>query len=88
MNRLKKLFATLCLVCALGLTVFAGQTDTPPCSPPDPGQTDTPPCSVAQGDGSSDSVSGALDSTVTSVENRDSLAEIAIGVLEAVLPLL
>jgi hypothetical protein len=88
MNRLKKLFATLGLVCALGLTVFAGQTDTPPCSPPDPGQTDTPPCILVQGNGSSDSLSGASDSTVASVDNRDSVAEIAMGLLEAVLPLL
>ena len=50
MKNLRKLGAAVALMCAFGLPVFAGQTDTPPCSQPEPGQIDTPPCAAASGD--------------------------------------
>ena len=89
MIRLKKLFATLFLICALGVTAFAGQTDTPPCSPPDPGQTDTPPCSAAQGDTGPDLAPSTSGDSVSAVSVNDQylLAEIAIGAMEMFLPL-
>jgi hypothetical protein len=44
MKNLKRLVAAVLLTCVLGLSAFAGETDTPPCAPPEPGQTMTPPC--------------------------------------------
>lgn len=47
MRNLKRLVISLSLMSALAITAFAGETQTPPCTP-DPGQTSTPPCSSAQ----------------------------------------
>jgi hypothetical protein len=48
MKNLKRLGAASVLTLVLGLSAFAGQTDTPPCAPPEPGQSSTPPCSGGQ----------------------------------------
>lgn len=41
MNQLKRLAVSLTLTCILAVSVFAGETNTPPCIP---GETNTPPC--------------------------------------------
>lgn len=89
MNRPKKLFATLFLICALGLTVFAGGTNAPPCPPPDPGQVEMPPCTTAPGDNSPDLVPGTSGDSVSEigVNGQYSSAEVAIGTMEMLLPL-
>ena len=46
MKNLKRLGAAVVLTFVLGLSAFAGETQTPPCSPPEPGETHTPPCAV------------------------------------------
>jgi hypothetical protein len=48
MKNLKRLGAAVVLTFVLGLSVFAGEAETPPCAPPDPGITETPPCAAAQ----------------------------------------
>ena len=48
MKNLRRLGTAIVLTCVLGLSVFAGETSTPPCAPPDPGETSTPPCASAQ----------------------------------------
>jgi hypothetical protein len=50
MKNLKRLAAAVVLTFALGLTAFAGETNTPPCSNPGdmqtpPGEMSAPPCS-------------------------------------------
>jgi hypothetical protein len=46
MKNLKRLGAAVVLTFVLGLSAFAGETQTPPCSPPEPGETHAPPCAV------------------------------------------
>jgi hypothetical protein len=41
MNHLKRLTVSLTLTFVLAVSVFAGETNTPPCTP---GETNTPPC--------------------------------------------
>ncbi|MFY9620231.1 MAG: hypothetical protein WAM70_10475 [Pyrinomonadaceae bacterium] len=41
MNYLRKLSLSLTLICILAAAGFAGETNTPPCTP---GETNTPPC--------------------------------------------
>ena len=48
MTNLKRLVVTLSLITVLAVTAFAGETESPPCAPPDPGEMGTPPCSTAQ----------------------------------------
>jgi hypothetical protein len=48
MKNLKRLVAAVVLTSVLGLSAFAGETDTPPCAPPAPGDTQTPPCTGIQ----------------------------------------
>ena len=45
MKKLVKLAAVVGLTLSLGLVALGGETQTPPCPPPDPGETQTPPCS-------------------------------------------
>ena len=47
MKNLKRLSAAAVLTFVLSLSAFAGETDTPPCAPPEPGQLETPPCAAA-----------------------------------------
>jgi len=80
MKTLSKLASVLALTLVLGLPAFAGQTDTPPCPPPEPGQTDTPPCGgVAPGDLGTPTIS----STATAAD--ETFTEIVTEVLESML---
>ena len=47
MKKLAKLAAVVGLTLSLGLVALGGETQTPPCPPPDPGETQTPPCASA-----------------------------------------
>lgn len=89
MKNLRKLGAAVALTCLIGLPVFAGQTDNPPCAPPEGGQTSTPPCATAPGDvetpGES-TVPGDLG-TPTLASSETSLSEIAANVFLNFLPL-
>src|SRR2546423_15005547 len=48
MKNLKRLCVSVALTLVLGLSVLAGEVQSPPCAPPDPGITETPPCAAAQ----------------------------------------
>jgi hypothetical protein len=90
MKNLSKLGAAVALTFVLALSVFAGQTDTPPCPLPELGQTDTPPCAAAPGDMGTPAVtSNASGELVVSTEasNAMSLTEIAASALLNFLPL-
>ena len=47
MKKLAKLAAVVGLTLSFGLVALGGETQTPPCPPPDPGETQTPPCAGA-----------------------------------------
>ena len=56
MKTLKRLTLAVSLVLVVAASALAGETNAPPCSPPDPGETNAPPCSgVMLGDDSADS---------------------------------
>jgi hypothetical protein len=48
MRNLKRLVVSLSLMSVLAMVALAGETQTPPCAPPNPGETEAPPCSSAQ----------------------------------------
>ena len=86
MKNLKRLGLCLTLISVLAVAAFAGDTNSPPCAPPDPGITNTPPCaaaqmtpddSVAPGDTNSPPASKTVDSV--------SVTELAVDLLQSVL---
>ena len=87
MKTLKRLAAAVILTSVLGLTAFAGQTDTPPCVPPEPGQTDTPPCTVAPGDTGTPTASSTDPGQTDMPPAAESYIDIAVSVFESILPL-
>ena len=82
MNKLRRLTSVVVLTLLLGLTVFAGETQTPPCAEPIPGETQTPPCVAAPGDVDTPTVS----STASAASETFALVtEVAADVLESML---
>jgi hypothetical protein len=79
MKKLVKLAAVVGLTLSLGLVALGGETQTPPCPPPDPGETQTPPCSGANltGDSqtaqTSDSIDYVTEATLELVQSVMSL---------------
>ncbi len=60
MKTIKRLTIVVSLALVLAASAFAGETNTPPCSP-NPGETNTPPC------GSSPMVTDDQESATTQV---------------------
>ena len=83
MKNLERLGATLALTFLLGMTALAGETNAPPCPPPEPGETQAPPCSGGQMPGDN---SGLVSSPPAS-EPGYLVAEAAINLFESLLPL-
>ena len=83
MKNLKRLGATLALTFLLGMTALAGETNAPPCPPPEPGETNAPPCTGGQMAGDS---SGSVSTPLTS-DTSYLVAEAAINLFESLLPL-
>ncbi len=83
MKNLKRLGATFALTFLLGMTVLAGETNAPPCPPPEPGETQAPPCTGGQTAGDS---SGSVSTPSTS-DSGYLVAEAAINLFESLLPL-
>ena len=81
MKDLKRLFAAVLLTFVLGLSAFAGETPTGPCTPPVPGETNTPPCSGGQ---MADDSSGIV-STPPASDSGYLVAEAAITLFESLL---
>jgi hypothetical protein len=84
MKTLRKLTSVIVLTLILGLTAFAGETQTPPsCASPAPGETQTPPC---QGAAPADTSGPANSWTVTAADAR--FTEIATEIMESLLSIL
>jgi len=86
MKNLKRLGVSATLMFVLSVVAFAGETQSPPCAPPEPGETQSPPCAVAQitrddslapGETSSPPASNAGDAS--------SVTEVALDLLQSVL---
>ena len=79
MRNLKLLGISVTLLCALSMTAFAGDTNSPPCSP-DPGATNSPPCASAQMTADDSIAPGATNSPPAS-EVEVSITELAVDLL-------
>ncbi|HSP63925.1 MAG TPA: hypothetical protein VLQ90_13140 [Pyrinomonadaceae bacterium] len=85
MKNLKRLVAAVALACVLGLSAFAGETDTPPCAQPEPAETQTPPCT---GQTTTDnSATPGIMSTPPAPDSGYLVTEAAITLFESLLPL-
>ncbi len=88
MKNLKRLSAAVVLTCVLGLSAFAGQTETPPCAPPEPGQTETPPCGGGQMASDNSATPGVVSTPpATDAGTGYLVADAAISVFESLLTL-
>lgn len=85
MSNLKRLGASVTLLCVLSLTTLAGDTNSPPCAP---GDTMTPPCASAQVTVDDSVVPGPTDSPpASSSETEYSIAKATVDLLMNVLSL-
>lgn len=83
MSNLKRLGASVTLLCVLSLTTLAGDTNSPPCAP---GDTMTPPCASAQVTVDDPGVPRPTDSLpASSSETEYSIAEATVDLLMNVL---
>ncbi len=84
MKKLGRFAAIVGLTLSFGLVALGGETQAPPCPPPDPGETQAPPCSspnFAGDDGqtgpeiaqTSDSIDYATEATLELVQSVLSL---------------
>ena len=86
MKKLKRLGVSLTLISVLAVVAFAGETQSPPCAPPEPGQTNTPPCAGAQMVPGDSLAPGETNSPPASSEaGTPSLTEVTLDLLQSVL---
>jgi hypothetical protein len=83
MKNLRRLTVAVVLTLVLGLSALAGESSTPPCTPPAPGESSTPPCSGSQMAGDS----SGIVSTPPASDSGYTVAEAAITLFESLLPL-
>ena len=79
MRNLKLLGISVTLLCMLSMTAFAGDTNSPPCSP-DPGATNSPPCASAHMT-ADDSVAPGDTSSPPASEVGVSITELTVDLL-------
>jgi hypothetical protein len=83
MKNLKRLGISVTLLCALSMTAFAGDTNSPPCAP---GDTNSPPCASAQVTAGDSVVPGdTMTQPALSSETEYSIAEATVDLLMNVL---
>ena len=84
MRTLRLLGISVTLLCVLSMTAFAGDTNSPPCSP-DPGATNSPPCAMSQF--SADEPETATDTVApaSTAEPSYLVSEVTVDLLQSVL---
>jgi hypothetical protein len=86
MKNLKRLGVSATLMFVLSVVAFAGETQSPPCAPPEPGETQSPPCAGAQLTRDDSLASGETSSPPASnAGDVSSVAEVALDLLQSVL---
>lgn len=85
MKNLKLLGISVTLLCVLSMTAFAGDTNSPPCAPPDPGATNSPPCAAAQIALDDPEASTETVAPASTAESAYSVSEVAVDLLQSVL---
>ncbi|HBB96459.1 MAG TPA: hypothetical protein DC054_13815 [Blastocatellia bacterium] len=86
MNNLKRLCLIIGLTLVLAASAFAGETQTPPCAPPDPGEVHAPPCESAPLT-SDDPTPGQTSTPPNASVTEYVIADTAIDFVESVLSL-
>jgi hypothetical protein len=85
MKNLKRLGVSVTLMLVLAVAVLAGETNAPPCAPPDPGETNAPPCAVAQMVTDDSVVPGETSAPPASNAGNEFSITAAIDLLQSVL---
>lgn len=80
MKHLKELALAATLALVFAISAFAGETSTPPCSPPEPGETSTPPCVVSFSD-----LDDPTPSEAQSVTDQDFVGDALVFAIESML---
>ncbi len=86
MKNLKRLGVSATLMFVLSVVAFAGETQSPPCAPPEPGETQSPPCAAAQmipGDSLAPGETSAPPAS--NAGDGSSVTEVALDLLQSVL---
>jgi hypothetical protein len=86
MKNLKRLGVSATLTFVLAAVAFAGETQSPPCAPPEPGETQSPPCAAAQmlpGDSRAPGETSAPPASNSG--DASSVTELAVDLLQSVL---
>jgi hypothetical protein len=84
MKSLRKFSAAVVLMCALGLSAFAGNVETPPC--PVPGEIETPPCITTQVMPDEGVAPGEMNAPpAANAGTGYSVTEIALGAIQSML---
>ena len=86
MKSLKRFSVSTVLTLVLAASAFAGETQAPPCAPPEPGETQAPPCATAQYVPDDSATPGQTD-TPPSSSDTVSFADVAVDVVQGVLML-
>ena len=86
MKKLAKLAAVVGLTLSFGLVAIGGETQGPPCPPPDPGETQGPPCSSVQL--ISDDVNQTELQTAQTSDSIDYVTEATLELVQSVMLLL
>jgi hypothetical protein len=81
MRNLKRFGISVALLCVLAMTAFAGETNSPPCTP---GETNSPPCSVAQ-TAPDDSTAPPVTTSPSVVIDEYSIGELVIELAQHLL---
>jgi len=88
MKTVRKLGPASVLVMVFASYALAGQTEAPPCGPPEPGQTSTPPCALQTTFGGPDGTSTAPLAMGPAIPNGTLFTRIAADFLLNFLPLI
>lgn len=84
MKNLKRLGVSVTLMFVLAVVAFAGETQSPPCAPPEPGETQSPPCAGTSmpGDSLTPGETNSLPASNAAVTL--SVTELAVDLLQSV----
>jgi len=88
MKNVKRLAVSVTLMLVVAVAVFAGETNSPPCSQLEPGQVGTPPCAAASMTPGDSAAPGETNAPPASNAGTEfSITDVAIDLLQSVLSL-
>jgi hypothetical protein len=87
MNNVKRLCLIISMTLVLAASAFAGETQSPPCAPPDPGEVHAPPCEAAQLTSNDPTLGQTSTPPSASAVTEYVVADTAIDFVESILSL-